>query len=74
MNQPLNVCLIKIKTFEAPQSLSYFNSVPNLGLAYVAGAVREAGHNLQIIDGPGEAITKYTYFKTSDNKLSNQLL
>ena len=69
LNQPLNVCLIKIPTFEAPQSLSYFNSVPNLGLAYVAGAVREAGHNLQIIDGPGEAITKYTYFKTSDNKL-----
>ena len=69
VNQPLNVCLIKIPTFEAPQSLSYFNSVPNLGLAYVAGAVREAGHNLQIIDAPGEAISKYTYFKTTDNKL-----
>ena len=68
-SQHLNVCLIKIPTFEAPQSLSYFNSVPNLGLAYIAGAVREAGHNIQIIDGPGEAITKYTYFTTQNGKL-----
>ena len=68
-SQHLNVCLIKIPTFESPQSLSYFNSVPNLGLAYIAGAVREAGHNIQIIDGPGEAITKYTYFTTQNGKL-----
>ena len=60
----LNVCLIKIPTFEAPQSFSYFNSVPSLGLAYIAGAIRNAGHKLQVIDAPGDAISKYNDFKT----------
>jgi len=69
ISNPLNVCLIKIPTFEAPQSLSYFNSVPNLGLAYISGAIREAGHNIQIIDGPGENINKYSYFTTEIGKL-----
>ena len=69
ISNPLNVCLIKIPTFEAPQSLSYFNSVPNLGLAYISGAIREAGHNIQIIDGPGENINKYSYFTTDVGKL-----
>jgi len=65
----LNVCLIKIPTFEAPQSFSYFNSVPSLGLAYIAGSIREAGHNLQIVDAPGEAISQYKYFNTEHCKL-----
>ena len=60
----LNVCLVKIPTFEAPQSFSYFNSVPSLGLAYIAGSIRNAGHKLQVIDAPGDAISKYNDFKT----------
>ena len=60
----LNVCLIKIPTFEAPQSFSYFNSVPSLGLAYIAGSIRNAGHKLQVIDAPGDEISKYNDFKT----------
>tara|TARA_X000001036_G_scaffold57065_1_gene46796 strand:- start:451 stop:2259 length:1809 start_codon:yes stop_codon:yes gene_type:complete len=65
----LNVCLIKIPTFEAPQSFSYFNSVPSLGLAYIAGSIRNAGHKLQVIDAPGDAISKYNRFKTEFSDL-----
>ena len=61
----LNVCLINLPTFQAPKSLSYFGSVPPLGLAYVAAAVRDAGHRLQIIDAPGEAITRFQQYPTS---------
>lgn len=60
----LNVCLINLPTFQAPKSLSYFGSVPPLGLAYVAAAIRSAGHNLQIIDSPGESITQFRPYST----------
>ena len=36
---PRTICLIKPPTLVAPRSLSYFGSVPSLGLAYVAAAV-----------------------------------
>ncbi|MBT3514393.1 MAG: radical SAM protein [Nitrospina sp.] len=61
----MKICLIKIPTFDAPKSLSYFGSVPNLGLAYVAGAIRSAGHQLQVIDAPGEAINQYKIYGSS---------
>ncbi len=61
----MKICLVKIPTFEAPKSLSYFGSVPSLGLAYVAGAIRDAGHELQIVDAPGEAITQYGTYRAS---------
>jgi len=65
----MKVCLIKVPTFHAPKSLSYFSAVPNLGLAYVAGAIRSAGHHLQIIDAPGEAIDQYETYTTSVGNL-----
>ena len=65
----LNVCLINPPTFLAPKSLSYFGSVPPLGLAYVAAAVRDAGHNLQVIDAPGEAIAQFRGYPTSIGNL-----
>jgi anaerobic magnesium-protoporphyrin IX monomethyl ester cyclase len=52
---PRTIGLIKPPTLTAPRSLSYFGSVPSLGLAYVAAALRSAGHRVTVIDAPGEA-------------------
>lgn len=54
----MRVCLIRPPVLTAPASLSYYGAVPDLGLAYVAAAVRAAGHDVQVIDGPGAAPTR----------------
>src|SRR5262245_30437064 len=35
-------------------SLSFNNTIPPLGLAYISAATKGAGHEVQIIDAPGE--------------------
>ncbi|MGB1013253.1 MAG: cobalamin-dependent protein, partial [Nannocystaceae bacterium] len=52
---PLRVCLINLPTVTAPRSLSYYGAMPPLGLAYLAAATREAGHDVSVIDATGEA-------------------
>lgn len=64
--------LIKPPTLVAPRSLSYFGSVPSLGLAYVAAAVREAGHDVHVIDAPGEAYANTWPFHTAAGNLLGQ--
>jgi radical SAM superfamily enzyme YgiQ (UPF0313 family) len=54
------VALIRPDTIVLPKSLSWYGPVPPIGLAYVAAALREAGHAVQVIDAPGEAITTLT--------------
>lgn len=61
---PRTICLIKPPTLTAPRSLSYFGSVPSLGLAYVAAALRVAGHHVTVIDAPGEAWNERWTFAT----------
>jgi anaerobic magnesium-protoporphyrin IX monomethyl ester cyclase len=53
----LRVALIHPPTITAPRSFSYYSAVPPLGLAYLAAAVREAGHRVQVIDATGAALT-----------------
>lgn len=62
---PRTVCLINPPTLVAPRSLSYFGSVPSLGLAYVAAALRAAGHRVSVIDAPGEAWDQHWTFPTA---------
>ncbi|MCX4245087.1 B12-binding domain-containing radical SAM protein [Paraliomyxa miuraensis] len=62
---PRTICLVKPPTLTAPRSLSYFGSVPSLGLAYVAAALREAGHRVSVIDAPGEAWSQTWTFPTA---------
>ncbi len=69
---PRHVCLIKPPTLTAPRSLSYFGSVPSLGLAYVAAALREAGHRVSIVDATGEAYQHTWTFSTSVGPLVGQ--
>jgi radical SAM superfamily enzyme YgiQ (UPF0313 family) len=47
-----------------PKSLSYVGPVPPLGIAYLASVLREAGHEPQVIDAPGEALGTLTDFET----------
>jgi len=70
--RPQHVCLIKPPTLTAPRSLSYFGSVPSLGLAYVAAALREAGHRVTVIDAPGEAYQQSWAFPTAVGSLVGQ--
>lgn len=62
---PRTICLIKPPTLTAPRSLSYFGSVPSLGLAYVAAALRASGHRVTVIDAPGEAWRSTWTFPTA---------
>lgn len=62
---PRTVALVKPPTLTAPRSLSYFGSVASLGLAYVAAALREAGHRVSVIDAPGEAWASTWTFPTT---------
>ena len=58
----LRVCLVRPPTLTAPRSLSYYGTVLPLGLAHVAAAVRSAGHELRVLDGPGLALDRRSRF------------
>lgn len=61
---PVDVTLIRPPVVVLPGSLATHGPVPPIGLAYVAAAVREAGHRVRFIDGPGEAIDQWVSFDT----------
>ncbi len=54
-----SVTLIKPPTVVNMGSLSFTNSLPPLGLAYISAIAKQAGHTVQVIDAPGEAIDTY---------------
>ena len=68
----LSVCLVRPPVLTAPRSLSYYGAVPDLGLAYVAAAVRAAGHRVEVIDGAGLALDRFSPFVTSVGTLRLQ--
>lgn len=53
------VTLINPPTIVNMSSLSFHNSIPPLGLAYISAVTKQAGHQVQIIDAPGESIETY---------------
>ena len=53
------VTLIKPPTVVNFGSLSFNNSVPPLGLAYISACAKAAGHTVHVIDAPGEDIETY---------------
>ncbi|MBM3460680.1 MAG: B12-binding domain-containing radical SAM protein [Armatimonadetes bacterium] len=59
------LALVRPPAFQILKSLSYYGAVPPIGLAYVAAALRDAGHHLQVIDGAGEALDRFTPLGTS---------
>lgn len=52
--------MLRPPAYQILRSLSYFGAIPPIGLAYVAAALRRAGHEVQVIDAVGEAPTRYT--------------
>lgn len=70
--RPVRVCLIHLPTITAPRSFSYFGAVPPLGLAYVAAAAREAGHQVEVLDATGAAPERYTYRDSAAGRLAIQ--
>lgn len=62
---PLTVGLLGLPGLTARHSLSYFEGVPPLGLAYVAGAVRQAGHRPVVLDTLGEGVDRYSVFPSA---------
>lgn len=58
------VTLIRPPVVVLPNSLAVHGPIPPIGLAYLAAAVRSAGHHVQLIDGPGEKMDQWVPFDT----------
>jgi anaerobic magnesium-protoporphyrin IX monomethyl ester cyclase len=56
--QPARVCLIQPSTLTSADAYG-LDVVPPLGLAYIASALKGAGHHVTFVDGVGEALERY---------------
>jgi radical SAM superfamily enzyme YgiQ (UPF0313 family) len=65
----LRVGLIRPPVVVLPDSLATHGPVPPIGIAYIAAATRAAGHHVQLIDGPGEAIDQWVSIDTPMGEL-----
>ncbi len=65
----VNVGLLHLPCLTAPNTLSYFEGAPPLGLAYVAAALRSAGYPPFILDALGEATEQQSTFRCSKGDL-----
>lgn len=52
------IALVRPPVLQLRKSLSAYGAILPIGLAYVAAVLREAGHRVQVIDAPGEAIDR----------------
>ncbi len=59
----MKVCLIEPPKFVSLTNFVSTISMPPIGLAYIASAVRESGHEVSIVDGPGSAPRNYYNFR-----------
>ena len=59
----MKVCLIEPSKFVSLTNFVSTISMPPIGLAYVAAALREAGHAVTLVDGPGLAPRNFFFFK-----------
>ncbi len=55
--RPLRIALVRPPVLQLRASLSAYGAILPIGLAYVAAVLRDAGHELQVIDAPGEAMS-----------------
>ena len=58
-NQASQVCLIRPPTVTSVSAVG-LDAIPPIGLAYIAGTLRDAGYSVNVIDGCGEAVKQYT--------------
>lgn len=67
---PLQVGLVRPPIVVNPNNLGFLAPVPPLGLAYLAAAVRGAGHHVQLIDAAGLDLERYEEFPTAAGPMS----
>jgi anaerobic magnesium-protoporphyrin IX monomethyl ester cyclase len=53
------IALIRPPILQIPASFSSYGAVPPIGLAYVAAVLRDAGHQITVIDAPAEALERF---------------
>lgn len=53
------VTLVRPPVVVFPRSLSGHGPVPPVGLAYIAATLRKAGHDVRVVDAPGEALEQW---------------
>ena len=58
-NRVVHIALARPPILQLPNSFSYYGAVLPIGLAYVAAVLRDAGHRVDTIDGPGEALDRF---------------
>jgi len=51
----MKVCLVEPPKFVSLTNFLSAVSMPPIGMAYIAAAIREAGHEVSVVDGPGLA-------------------
>src|SRR5438093_9638745 len=56
---PARVALVRPPILQIPVSFSSYGAIPPIGLAYVAAVLRDAGHHVTLVDGAGEALTRF---------------
>lgn len=59
----MKVCLVEPSKFVSLTNLVSTISMPPLGLAYIAAALQDAGHEVTVVDGPGSAPRNFFRFK-----------
>ncbi len=59
----MKVCLIEPSKFVSLTNFVSTISMPPIGLAYIAAALRESGHDVTVVDGPGLAPRNFFQFK-----------
>ncbi len=59
----MKVCLIEPPKFVSLTNFVSTISMPPIGLAYIAAAIREEGHDVIVVDAPGSAPRDYHTFK-----------
>ena len=59
----MKVCLVEPSKFVSLTNFVSTISMPPIGLAYIAAALREAGHKVSVVDGPGSAPRNFFQFR-----------
>ncbi|MDH5764203.1 MAG: cobalamin B12-binding protein, partial [Nitrospinota bacterium] len=59
----MKICLIEPSKFVSLTNFVSTISMPPIGLAYIAAAIRDAGHEVTVVDGPGSAPRNFFDFK-----------
>jgi radical SAM superfamily enzyme YgiQ (UPF0313 family) len=71
-SRALRVCLVRPPTLTSASAVGQ-DAVPPLGLAYVAGALRAAGHTVSAVDAVGEAVHQYSRVRLSERAVMHGL-